>query len=260
MATAELSSEESSLEAVHIGKRFGAVTALDDVSFRLYPGRVVGLVGDNGAGKSTLVSILAGAQRPSEGRLQVHGRPVEFRGPEDARREGIEAVYQDLALALARDVISNLYMGREKLVPGPGRLVGWLDRPAMRREAQRALASVGITIPNLAAPCEELSGGQRQAVAVARALMWGSKVLLMDEPTAALALPEQRRIGELVVQVKRAQVAVVVISHNLPHVLELSDRILVLLRGRLVADVDAGAVNVDDLVAFMTGAKAMRNV
>lgn len=243
------------LAAERIGKSYGSVHALNGVSLQLFPGEVLAVVGDNGAGKSTLLGILAGTIRPSFGTVFVAGTAAEFKGALEAREVGIEAVYQDLALALDRDVVSNLFMGRELVAKGVGRFVGWLDRRSMRFQGRRALDTVGISIPSVTVRCAELSGGQRQAVAVARALMYGSKILLLDEPTAALAMPEQKRLGELVAGLRAHQVAVLIVSHNLPQVLDISDRVIVLRQGAKVADLESKSVDVDELIAYMTGAK-----
>jgi simple sugar transport system ATP-binding protein len=244
------------LRIEHISKRFGAVTALIDINMHLRKGEVLALLGDNGAGKSTLLKILCGAVQPSSGQLLVNGEPVTFRSPKDSRDRGIEVVYQDLALATELSVAENIFLGRERKRPGPFRL---LDRPRMAKEAAAALESLAIEIHSVRARCGLLSGGQRQAVAVARAVLWGSNVLLLDEPTAALAVMESEKIGQLVAEVAKRQVGVVLVSHNMPQVHALCDRIVVLLRGRVVADLRRDETDVRDIVMWLTGAALSRN-
>ena len=242
------------LEARGISKNFGAVTALTDVNLEVRPGEVVGLVGDNGAGKSTLVKILCGALQPSSGQLLVDGSPVSFHSPKDSRDRGIEVVYQDLALAGELSVTENVFLGRERRKSGVLGRLHVIDRRGMAREADRTLTSLGIELANVTSRCGQLSGGQRQAVAVARSVMWGSTVLLLDEPTAALAVMEAEKIGLLVREVIKRGVGVVLVSHNMPQVHELCDRILVLLRGRMVAELQHGQTSVSDIVMWITGA------
>jgi len=244
------------LEARGISRSYGSVAALTGVDLQVRPGEVVGLVGDNGAGKSTLLKILCGAVQPSAGQLLVNGEPVTFRSPKDSRERGIEVVYQDLALATELSVAENIFLGRERRRPGPFRI---LDRPRMATEAAAALESLAIEIHSVRARCGLLSGGQRQAVAVARAVLWGSNVLLLDEPTAALAVMESEKIGQLVSQVAKRQVGVVLVSHNMPQVHALCDRIVVLLRGRVVADLRRDETDVRDIVMWLTGAALSRN-
>jgi simple sugar transport system ATP-binding protein len=239
------------LEARGIWRYFGSVAALEDVNLAVRPGEVLGLVGDNGAGKSTLVKILCGAVRPTEGQLLVDGEEVSFTAPRESRERGIEVVYQDLALATELSIADNIFLGREKRRAGPLRL---LDRQGMATEAKQTLDSLGIEIDDVDVRCGLLSGGQRQAVAVARAVIWGSKLLLLDEPTAALAVMEQRKIGALIEEVAKQDVGVVLVSHNLRQVVELCDRIVVLLRGHMVADLDTRTTTVEDVVRWITGA------
>jgi simple sugar transport system ATP-binding protein len=246
------------LEARGISRNFGTVTALTDVSLEVRPGEVLGLVGDNGAGKSTLVKILCGAVQPSSGELLVDGTPVSFHSPKDSRERGIEVVYQDLALAGELSVAENVFLGRERYRSGILGRLGVIDRRAMAREAETTLESLAIEIKSVTARCGLLSGGQRQAVAVARAVMWGSKVLLLDEPTAALAVMEADKIGSLVREVVNHDVGVVLVSHNMPQVHELCDRIIVLLRGRVVAELHRGEATVQDIVMWITGAALAR--
>jgi len=246
------------LEAQGISRMFGSVVALSRVNLKIRPGEVVGLVGDNGAGKSTLLKILSGALQPTSGELLIDGQPMVFRSPKDSRERGIEVVYQDLALATELSVVENIFLGRERRREGLLGRVGVLDRPAMDRDARTTLDSLAIEINDTAVRCGLLSGGQRQAVAVARAVRWGSRVLLLDEPTAALAVMEAEKIGGLVKEVASQGVGVVLVSHNMPQVHKLCDRILVLLRGRMVADLRRDEVSVEDIVMWITGAALAR--
>ncbi|MBN9608233.1 MAG: sugar ABC transporter ATP-binding protein [Actinobacteria bacterium] len=241
------------LEVRGISRAFGSVQALRDVSLVVRPGEVVGLVGDNGAGKSTLVKIISGAQAPSSGEILVGGQRVEFHTPKASRAMGIEVVYQDLALATELTVAENIFLGREIKYGGLLRRLGVLNRRKMRVEAEKALASLGITIQATTTRCGLLSGGQRQAVAVARAIMWGSKVLLLDEPTAALAVAETEKIGELVKAAARHGVAILLISHDMAQVRKICDRVAVLLRGELVADLPTESTSIEDIVLWITG-------
>jgi ABC-type sugar transport system ATPase subunit len=242
------------LEARAVSRYYGSVAALQHVDLTVHRGEVVGLVGDNGAGKSTLVKILCGAVRPTEGQLLVDGEEVSFSAPRESRERGIEVVYQDLALATELSIADNIILGREKRREGALRALRLLDRQGMASEAKQTLDSLGIEIDDVDVRCGLLSGGQRQAVAVARAVIWGSKLLLLDEPTAALAVMEQRKIGALIEEVAKHDVGVVLVSHNLRQVVELCDRIVVLLRGHLVADLDAKTTTVEDVVRWITGA------
>jgi len=246
------------LEAHGVTHVFGSVAALTDVTLNVYPGEVIGLVGDNGAGKSTLVKILCGALRPTAGTLRIDGEPVVLHSPKDSRERGIEVVYQDLALATELSVTENIFLGRERRRTGPLGRAGVLDRKGMANDAKETLDSLAIEVKDVSARCGLLSGGQRQAVAVARAVRWGSRVLLLDEPTAALAVVESGKIGELITEVARHDVGVVLVSHNLPQVHKLCDRIVVLLRGRIVADVRRDETSVADIVTWITGAALAR--
>jgi len=242
------------LEARSVTHRYGNVAALSGVDLQVMPGEVVGVVGDNGAGKSTLVKILCGAVQPSSGQLLVNGEPVTFRSPKDSRQRGIEVVYQDLALATELSVADNIFLGRERR----NGMLRVLDRPRMAREAEEALKSLAIEIHSVKARTGLLSGGQRQAVAVARAVLWGSNVLLLDEPTAALAVMESEKIGQLVKEVAKRRLGVVLVSHDLPQVHELCDRIVVLLRGRVVANLRRDEIDLQDIVMWITGAALAR--
>jgi simple sugar transport system ATP-binding protein len=279
------------LEARSLVKTYGHVQALRGASFTAYPGEVVALVGDNGAGKSTLVTCLSGTARPDSGEIWFEGRRVDVGSPAAARRLGIETVYQDLALAPDLDSAANLFLGREVLAPGLLGRLGVLDRRRMRREATVAFGALGIDLPDVTTQVASLSGGQRQSVAVARAVAWSSgqvltedravgadpagpadpagtpdpvdtggsagaaaKVVFMDEPTAALGVVQRERVLDVIRRVRDRGVAVVLISHNMPEVLAVADRVEVLRLGRRVARFDAAAVSLEDLVAAMTGA------
>jgi simple sugar transport system ATP-binding protein len=245
---------EPVLEARGIVKSFGHVTALRGADLVLYPGEVMALVGDNGAGKSTLVKVLAGVLRPDAGEIVLEAAPVTFSSPLEARRLGIEVVYQDLALAPDLDPSANLYLGRERLRRGLLGRLGFLDNAAMRREAVAQFERLGVLIPDLTAPVGQLSGGQRQGIAVGRAVAWASKVLFLDEPSSALGVVQKRHVLELIGRVRSHGIAVALISHNLPEVLEIADRIEVLRLGERVARFERGRVTMEEIVAAMTGA------
>lgn len=246
---------EPLLEARGLVKTYGQVQALSGANFAVYPGEVVALVGDNGAGKSTLVKTLVGAASPDSGEILLDGRPTTFGGPRDAQTLGIETVYQDLALAADLDAAANLFLGREQLRGGPlGRLFGVLDKRAMRGRAVDAFAELGVELKDVAAPVATLSGGQRQSVAIARSVAWASRVVFMDEPTAALGVVQRGRVLELIGRVRDRGVAVVLISHNMPEVLSVADRVEVLRLGQRVARFRAAETSLEELVAAMTGA------
>ncbi|HKT04122.1 MAG TPA: ATP-binding cassette domain-containing protein [Rugosimonospora sp.] len=244
----------SLLEADGLVKAFGRVRALRGASFAVHPGEVVALVGDNGAGKSVLVKCLSGVLQPDAGQILVDGNPVRLESPLAAMRMGIETVYQDLALADDLDAAANLYLGREILKRGPLRLFGALDRARMRREAVGAFRDLGIELQSASTPIEALSGGQRQSVAVARSVVWASRVILLDEPTAALGVVQRQHVHDVIRRVRDRGVAVVYISHNMPEVLEVADRIEVLRLGERVARFRAAEATLEDLVGAMTGA------
>lgn len=247
---------EPLLQAQGIVKTFGHVRAVRGADFTVYPGEIVSLIGDNGAGKSTLVKMLSGAIRPDEGEILFDGAPVTFENPQDARGYGIETVYQDLALAQDLDPAANLYLGRELLRGGLLGALGILDRRQMLDTAEREMSGLGVKLKDITAPVAELSGGQKQSVAVARAAMWAKRIIFMDEPTAALGVVQTKQVLELIRRVREAGIAVVLISHNMPQVLEVSDRVEVLRLGQRVATFEAAEATVDDLVAAMTsGAK-----
>ena len=244
------------LQTRGIVKHFGRVVALDHSDFDLMPNEVLGVIGDNGAGKSTLIKVIAGAIMPDAGEITLEGKPVHFRGPEDARAAGIETVYQDLALAPALSIADNLFLGREMRKAGPlGRWFRLLDRRAMQQIARQRLSELGLlTIQNIRQPVETLSGGQRQGVAVARAAAFGSRVIIMDEPTAALGVKESRRVLELIKEIRRRGMPIILISHNMPHIFEVADRIHIHRLGRRIAVVNPRDYSMSDAVAIMTGA------
>jgi simple sugar transport system ATP-binding protein len=243
------------LEARGLEKSFGHVRVLQGTDFDVKPREVTALVGDNGAGKSTTVKILAGSLRPDAGSVRVNGEPVAFDSPEQALRAGIETVYQDLALAPDLPAFSNLYLGREIMRPGVLGRLGFIDRRRMRAGTAVAFQRLGTTVKEVAAPVSVLSGGQRQAVAVARAATWARTLIFMDEPTAALGVVQTEQVLSLIETVRADGKAVVLISHNLPDVFRVADRIQVLRLGRRVANVARDDVTMGDVVAAMTGAK-----
>ncbi len=249
--------KEPILTARGLVKRYGRVTALDRADFDLYPGEILAVIGDNGAGKSTLIKAISGAVIPDEGEIRLDGKPVRFRSPIEARAAGIETVYQNLALSPALSIADNMFLGRE--IRRPGFLGDWLrmlDRPAMEQRAREKLTELGLmTIQNIGQAVETLSGGQRQGVAVARAAAFGSKMIIMDEPTAALGVKESRRVLELILDVKKRGLPIVLISHNMPHVFEVADRIHIHRLGRRLLVIDPKEYSMSDAVAFMTGAK-----
>jgi simple sugar transport system ATP-binding protein len=241
------------LEARGIVKSYGHVEVLREADFQVAPGTVTALIGDNGAGKSTLVKILSGVMPPQGGSILMNGEPVEFASPTHARDLGIETVYQDLALAPDLGPAENAYIGRELLKPGLLGRLGVLDKKRMRREAFSTFTSLGTDVKDMDATVAALSGGQRQSVAICRSVMWAKGLVFMDEPTAALGVRQTRRVLDLIRRVADQGVAVVLISHNMPEVLEVSDSIQVLRLGRRVATFDSSAT-VEDLVGAMTGA------
>ncbi len=244
------------LQARGLVKRYGRVVALDHADFELYPGEVLAVIGDNGAGKSTLIKSLSGAVVPDHGEVRLDGQTVRFRSPMEARTAGIETVYQNLALSPALSIADNLFLGREIRAQGlSGSLFRKLDRSEMRRIAREKLNELGLmTIQNIDQAVETLSGGQRQGVAVARATAFGSKVVIMDEPTAALGVKESRRVLDLILDVKARGLPIVLISHNMPHVFEIADRIHVHRLGRRIAVIRPQDCSMSDAVAIMTGA------
>jgi fructose transport system ATP-binding protein len=243
------------LEARNVVKTYGHVTALDGVDFELRAGEILAVVGDNGAGKSTLIKALTGALHPTSGEILLDGVPIHFKGPLDARHAGIETVYQDLAVAPALDIASNLFLGRELRAPGLlGSLFRRLDKKKMREEARRAMNELKFRLPAIDNPVESLSGGQRQGVAVARAALFARKLVIMDEPTAALGVRETGQVLELIRSIRDRGLPVVLISHNMPNVFDIADRIHIMRLGRRAAVVSPKTHTMNDVVAIMTGA------
>jgi fructose transport system ATP-binding protein len=238
-------------------KRYGKVTALDHCDFDLMPGEILAVIGDNGAGKSSLIKAVSGAVIPDEGEVMLEGQRVAFRSPIEAREAGIETVYQTLAMSPALSIADNMFMGRELRKPGwRGTVLRQLDRKRMEQIARDKLSELGLmTIQNINQAVETLSGGQRQGVAVARAAAFGSKVIILDEPTAALGVKESRRVLELIQDVKSRGIPIILISHNMPHVFEVADRIHVHRLGKRLCVIDPKDYSMSDAVAFMTGAK-----
>ncbi|GGB95362.1 sugar ABC transporter ATP-binding protein [Marivita lacus] len=238
-------------------KRYGRVTALDRCDFDLMPGEILAVIGDNGAGKSSLIKAVSGAVIPDEGTVTLEGKDVRFTTPIEARAAGIETVYQTLAMSPALSIADNMFMGREIRKPGwRGKWLRQLDRPMMEKLARDKLTELGLmTIQNINQAVETLSGGQRQGVAVARAAAFGSKVIILDEPTAALGVKESRKVLELIQDVKSRGIPIILISHNMPHVFEVADRIHVHRLGKRLCVIDPKDYTMSDAVAFMTGAK-----
>jgi fructose transport system ATP-binding protein len=242
------------IQARGLTKYYGTIVASEDVDFELGHGEIVAIVGDNGAGKSTLVKMISGAVTPDAGEILVDGELATIRNPIEARSYGIETIYQDLAMPPNLDVVTNLYLGRERRRAGPLGLLGLIDRKGMREEARDHLAGLKINIPKLSGTAvESLSGGQRQSVAIARAIVWASKVLIMDEPTAALGVKQSAAVLDIVKEIRQRGISVVIISHILPHVLELADRIVVMRHGRKVADLPAGELDEHKLIEMIIG-------
>jgi fructose transport system ATP-binding protein len=253
---------EPILNAKGLTKRYGKVTALNNCDFELYPGEILAVIGDNGAGKSTLIKAISGAVIPDEGQIFLDGREVAFKTPIEARAAGIETVYQTLAMSPALSIADNMFMGRELRAPGiMGSLFRKLDRPKMEKFAREKLNDLGLmTIQNINQAVETLSGGQRQGVAVARAAAFGSKVVILDEPTAALGVKESRRVLELIRDVRSRGIPIILISHNMPHVFEVADRIHIHRLGRRLCVIKPKDYSMSDAVAFMTGAKLPEGV
>jgi fructose transport system ATP-binding protein len=249
--------ESPVLEAHGLVKLFGRVVALDAVDLTLYPGEILAVIGDNGAGKSTLIKCLSGALVPDQGKILMNGRPARFRNPQDARAAGIETVHQVLAVAPALDIASNLFLGREVRRKGfLGSVLRMLDTPEMKRRSTEQIKGLGIsTLQNIGQAVETLSGGQRQAVAVARAAAFGSRVVILDEPTAALGVRETAQVLKLIRDLRNSGKGVILISHDMPNVFEIADRIHVQRLGARAGVITPQTHTMDDAVAFMTGAR-----
>jgi simple sugar transport system ATP-binding protein len=242
------------LEARNITKVYGHVSALSGANFDVDAGEVVALIGDNGAGKSTLVKILSGTESPTSGEILIDGKPVTINGPLDARDFGIETVYQDLALAPHLNPVQNMYLGREIMRPGVLGRLGFMDKPRMLAGSRKAFDELGATVRNFSGTVGAMSGGQKQAVAVARAAAWGKRVILLDEPTAALGVVQTKGVLDLIRRVRERGLGVVFISHSMPAVMEVADRVEVMRLGRRVATYRAKDTTMEELVGAMTGA------
>ncbi|MBC8100825.1 MAG: sugar ABC transporter ATP-binding protein [Armatimonadetes bacterium] len=248
------------LQAIGLNKHYGQVIALDHCDFDLYPGEILAVIGDNGAGKSTLIKALSGAITPDQGEIYMDGQLVHFRSPADARNAGIETVYQNLAVSPALNIVENLFLGREILRPGfLGNVLRMIDRAAMLKESEAYMQALKFRIQSMHQRVETLSGGQRQGVAVARSAAFAQNVIIMDEPTAALGVKESGMVLDLIREVRGRGLPVILISHNMPHVFELADRIHIQRLGRRIAIIKPGDYDMSDAVAIMTGAKAVEN-
>lgn len=244
-------SAEPILSIDNVSKRFGGVLASRNVSLDLYAGEVLALAGDNGAGKSTLIKMIAGVHQPDSGEIRFRGERITNRNPQEVRDLGIETIYQDLALADNLDVGVNIFLGRELMKKFLG--IPIIDRKKMREEAKGALKHLGIALNDLSMPVQFLSGGQRQAIAISRAVYWQAKLIIMDEPTAALGVPEQREVKSLIKKLQAQGVAIILISHNLTDIFDVCDRILVLERGRKAGERMIGDTSEDEVVGMMMG-------
>jgi ABC-type sugar transport system ATPase subunit len=251
---------EPLLRAVNLTKRFGGLVAVDNVSLDVNVGEVVGLVGDNGAGKSTLIKMISGVYRPDAGEIYFNDHQLTFSGPREARDMGIETIYQDLALAENLDVGSNIFLGREVKRPHLGGLIQTLDRQKMRVESAGVLSRLEIHVPSLTQQIRNLSGGQRQAVAIARSIYWNARLMIMDEPTAALGVTEQRKVLTLVRTLCDQGVPVIIISHNMQDVFAVADRIVIMRRGKKVGERIAAQTTPDEVVSLMVGAEAVHEM
>lgn len=245
------------VEGRNIVKRYGHVTAIDHSNFELRSNEILAVIGDNGAGKSSIVKAICGATIPDEGEILIEGKPVHFKSPIEARSMGIEIVYQTLAMSPALSIADNMFMGREIRREGwMGRYLRMLDKKKMEAFARDKLTELGLmTVQSINQTIETLSGGQRQGVAVARAASFASKFIIMDEPTAALGVKESRRVLELILDVKSRGIPIILISHNMPHVFEVADRIHIHRLGKRLCIIDPKAYSMSEAVAFMTGAK-----
>ena len=251
---------EPVLQAKGIQKYYGSVCAIEHIDFEIYPGEVVALLGDNGAGKSTFIKILSGVVRQNHGQILIDGKPVQFANPMEARRFGVETVYQDLALAPDLDVTANIFLGRELLRPGLLGRLGFLDKRKMRGEVSGRLDQLKVSIQSVAQVVSELSGGQRQAVSIVRAASWGRKLVIMDEPTAALGVEESAKVLDLIKQVKERGIPVLLVTHTLPYAFDVADRIVVLRLGRSVAELKADETDINEVVQWITGSKTVDRI
>jgi simple sugar transport system ATP-binding protein len=250
-------SEEPRLRLVSISKSYGPVKALEDVSFEVLAGEVVGLVGDNGAGKSTAVKIVSGAIAPDGGEVFFDGKPRAWGSPRQAQLAGIETLYQDMGLAGDLSVDANIFLGREVRRPGPLGRFGFFDSSEMKKRSAQAFAELKVRVPAGDYPTSELSGGQRQAVAIAKSIMWAKQLLLLDEPTNHLGASGTHEVLDLIRRIRDTGISVVLISHTIPHVLSVADRIVVLWQGHVAAQIDAGDATIERVVAEITGSGAM---
>ncbi|MFZ4827674.1 MAG: ATP-binding cassette domain-containing protein [Phototrophicaceae bacterium] len=256
MSTTSTNQATPVLQAIGLTKHYGQVIALEDCNFELYPGEILAVIGDNGAGKSTLIKALAGAVIPDKGQVLMNGKPVHFRNPLDARQAGIETVYQNLAVAPSLTIMENLFLGRETIRRGfLGQLLRLVDRESMLKDSENYMESLKFRIQSIRQPVRTLSGGQRQGVAVARSAAFAKNVVIMDEPTAALGVKESGMVLELIRKIRDRGLPVILISHNMPHVWEISDRIHVQRLGKRAAIIDPKDYSMADGVAIMTGAK-----
>lgn len=250
-----MNSAQPILKIEGVSKYFGGLTALNQVNLEVYPGEAVALLGDNGAGKSTLIKCISGVHKPDEGRILFNGQDISQLPPADVRELGIETIYQDLALAENLDVGANVFLGKEKLKKLLG-IFSVTDDAYMRDEAAKVLERLDIHIPSLKQKLVRLSGGQRQAVAIARAIYWDAKLVIMDEPTAALGVPEQRKVLDLVRSLKAQNIPVILISHTMQDVMDVADRMVVMLRGKVNANVPREEATVDKIVKYIMGAES----
>ncbi len=250
---------EPILSVSGVYKSFGHVQALKNVSFTLNKGEVLGLVGDNGAGKSTFIKVLSGVHKKDGGSINYEGKEVDFASPKDAIAAGIETVYQDLALAPDLPIYSNMFLGREMVRPGLLGKLGFVDKQAMRDSVLTNITKLKATLNHVEQEVGTLSGGQRQSVAITRAVIWGKKVIIMDEPTAALGVEESAKVLDIVNEIKKHGITVIFISHTIPHVMEVSDRICVLRLGETVADLKTSETSYEEVVQFITGSKTQIN-
>lgn len=249
-----MEAQQPILQIKELSKRFGGLVAVDAVSMQVYPGEVVGLLGDNGAGKSTLIKLISGVHRPDSGQMMFNGSEVSFASPLDARQVGIETIYQDLALCENLDASANIFLGREKIERKLG-VLRELNYGYMQQESHQVLEQLDIQIPDIRRPIRQLSGGQRQAVAIARAVYWNARLMIMDEPTAALGVPEQIKVLELVHTLRERGVPVIIISHNMQDVFAVADRVIVMRRGRKAGERLVKETDNNEIVGLMVGAE-----